>query len=87
MKYVVKLGAEERKRLERLIRSGKHPAQRVAKARILLKADSRNCQCRFKEPHGVTDDDFPLRPCGQSGSDTTTARAMRVLYFALSVGP
>jgi len=39
-KYVVKLSAEERERLETLIRSGKHPAQRLAKARILLKADA-----------------------------------------------
>ena len=39
-KYVVKLSAEERERLETLIRSGKQPAQRLAKARILLKADA-----------------------------------------------
>lgn len=39
-KYVVKLGDEERERLDSLIRSGKHPAQRLMKARILLKADA-----------------------------------------------
>jgi hypothetical protein len=38
-KYVVRLSAEERERLEGLIRSGKHPAQLLTKARILLKAD------------------------------------------------
>jgi hypothetical protein len=38
-KYVVRLGGEERQRLETLIRKGKGPARRVLKARILLKAD------------------------------------------------
>lgn len=39
-KYVVKLGAEERDRLEALIHSGKSPAQLLTRARILLKADT-----------------------------------------------
>jgi transposase len=39
-KYVVKLGPEERDQLETLLRGGKHPAQRLTKARILLKADA-----------------------------------------------
>ena len=39
-KYVVKLNAAERERLETLIGSGNHPAQRLTKARILLKADA-----------------------------------------------
>jgi transposase len=39
-KYVVKLSLEERERLETLLRGGKHPAQRLTKARILLKADA-----------------------------------------------
>ena len=38
-KYVVRLSAEERAELEGLIRKGKSPAQRLLKARILLKAD------------------------------------------------
>ena len=38
-KYVVKLGAEERERLEALVRAGKSPAQLLTRARILLKAD------------------------------------------------
>src|ERR1017187_2063448 len=38
-KYVVRLSREERERLETLIRKGKSPAQRLLKARILLKAD------------------------------------------------
>jgi transposase len=39
-KYVVKLSVEERQQLDALIRSGKHPAQKLTKARILLKADA-----------------------------------------------
>jgi hypothetical protein len=38
-KYVVTLSAEERERLQILIRSGKHPARKLMRARILLKAD------------------------------------------------
>src|SRR5260370_3458149 len=38
-KYVVKLSADERERLEAMICVGKHPAQSLTKARILLKAD------------------------------------------------
>ncbi|MGH9625923.1 MAG: IS630 family transposase [Bryobacteraceae bacterium] len=38
-KYVVRLSEEERERLVSLIRKGKSPAQRLLKARILLKAD------------------------------------------------
>jgi transposase len=38
-RYVVRLSAEERGQLEALIRKGKSPAQRLLKARILLKAD------------------------------------------------
>src|SRR4029077_1320 len=37
--YVVRLSADERARLEAVIRKGKSPAQRLLKARILLKAD------------------------------------------------
>ena len=39
-KYVVKLSDEEREHLNTLIRTGKHPAWRITKARILLKADA-----------------------------------------------
>jgi len=38
-KYVVKLSGEEREGLEAMICAGKHPAQALTKARILLKAD------------------------------------------------
>ena len=39
-RYIVKLGAEEREKLNALIQKGKSPARQVLKARILLKADS-----------------------------------------------
>ena len=39
-RYVVRLSVEERERLEGMIHSGKHAAQRLLKARILLKADN-----------------------------------------------
>jgi transposase len=38
-KYVVRLSADERERLNALINAGKHPARKLLKARILLKAD------------------------------------------------
>ena len=38
-RYVARLSAEERAQLDALIRKGKSPAQRLLKARILLKAD------------------------------------------------
>jgi hypothetical protein len=38
-KYAVRLSAEERAQLDELIRKGKHSAQLLTKARILLKAD------------------------------------------------
>ena len=39
-KYVVKLSADERERLDALIQKGKSPARQVLKARVLLKADA-----------------------------------------------
>ena len=39
-KYVVRLSGEERERLAALTRKGRGPAQRLMKARILLKADA-----------------------------------------------
>ena len=35
----MKLSAEERERLDTLIHSGKHPARKLTRARVLLKAD------------------------------------------------
>ena len=39
-KYIVTLSDEEREQLTALIQSGKHPARKLLKARILLKADA-----------------------------------------------
>ena len=39
-RYIVTLSAEERERLEALIRTGKHSARKLLRARILLKADA-----------------------------------------------
>lgn len=39
-KYIVTLNDAEREKLNALIHSGKHPAQKLLKARILLKADA-----------------------------------------------
>jgi transposase len=39
-KYIVTLSDEEREQLTALIQTGKHPAQKLLKARILLKADA-----------------------------------------------
>ena len=39
-KYLVRLVAEERERLETLLRSGRHNARTLTRARILLKADA-----------------------------------------------
>jgi transposase len=39
-KYVVKLSAAEREGLNALLRGGKHPARKLTRARILLKADA-----------------------------------------------
>ncbi len=39
VKYVVRLNADERERLESMIRTGREAAYRLLKARILLKAD------------------------------------------------
>jgi transposase len=39
-RYVVRLSDEEREQLNTMIRAGKHPAWRLTRARILLKADA-----------------------------------------------
>jgi poly-gamma-glutamate capsule biosynthesis protein CapA/YwtB (metallophosphatase superfamily) len=39
-KYVVRLNAQERERLETMVRAGKSSAQMLTRARILLKADA-----------------------------------------------
>ena len=58
-RYVVRLSAEERAYLDELIRKGKSPAQRLMKARILLKADVGEggegwSDCRIMEALGTS---------------------------------
>jgi len=53
-KYVVRLNAEERERLETLLRKGKSPARRLLKARILLKADVSEDRAGWSDSHIVS---------------------------------
>ncbi|WP_439624478.1 hypothetical protein [Gemmata sp.] len=39
-KYVVRLEADPRRQLARMVRSGEHPARALTQAHILLKADA-----------------------------------------------
>ena len=48
--YVVELSADERKRLEELIRKGKSPAKKQLKARILLRADESHLGPKWNDP-------------------------------------
>ncbi len=49
-RYVVELRADERKRLEELIRKGKSPAKKQLKARILLRADESPLGPKWNDP-------------------------------------
>lgn len=49
-RYVVELSAEERKRLDELIRKGKSPAKQQLKARILLRADESPLGTKWNDP-------------------------------------
>lgn len=53
-KYVVRLSAEERERLETLLRKGKSPARWLLKARILLKADVSEDRAGWSDSHIVS---------------------------------
>jgi hypothetical protein len=65
-KYVVTLSAEEREHLRTVIRSGKHSARKLLRARILLKADASEAGDAW------TDDQIA------DGLDTSLATAARV---------
>ena len=49
-RYVVELSADERNRLEELIRKGKSPAKKQLKARILLRADESPLGPKWNDP-------------------------------------
>jgi hypothetical protein len=53
-KYVVKLTAAERERLNTLIQSGKHPTRKLTRARILLKADAGEAGERWSDSQIAT---------------------------------
>jgi len=53
-KYVVKLKREDRQQLERAIRSGRDSARRLARARVLLKADEGLADVPIAEAVGVS---------------------------------
>ena len=75
-KYVVRLSADEREQLEALIRKGKSPAQRLLKARILLKADVSEAGRRLErqpDHRGVGDQ----RIHGLPGAQATGGRGLR----------
>jgi transposase len=48
-KNVVRLSAEERTRLERLVATGKNSAATLLHARILLKADANHADCNWED--------------------------------------
>jgi transposase len=53
-KYVVKLKRKDRQQLERAIRSGRDSARRLARARVLLKADEGLADVPIAEAVGVS---------------------------------
>jgi transposase len=70
-KYVVRLSGAEREQLEKSLRKGKSPAQRLLKARILLKADVSDAG------EGWSDNEI-IRALGTSASMVYRARKQLV---------
>ena len=68
-KYVVKLTAEERERLNSLIRGGKHSAQKLTKARILLKADASEAGEAWSDSRIASALDTSLATVAEPGSN------------------
>ncbi len=57
-KYVVRLTPEERRELEAIVHAGKHAAGRLARARILLKADVSGLVVRVSQIAGCASVSF-----------------------------
>ena len=57
---MVALNAEERERLDRLIHTGKHSAQPLMRARILLKADAQGHSILINPSYGF---EMNIRSC------------------------
>ena len=70
-KYVVRLSGEEREQLAALTRKGRGPAQRLMKARILLKADA--SEAKAKAAH----DAQTKADASQAKADASKADAAR----------
>ncbi len=71
-KYVVRLSAEEREQLGALIRKGKSPAQRLLKARILLKANVSQSGEGWSDSRIISAGDQPIH--GLPGAQATGGR-------------
>ncbi len=76
-RYVVKLQGEERKQLEALIGKGKSPAQRLLKARILLKADVSEALVKAGATAGSSRPWRPARPWFTGCASNWWKRALR----------
>jgi transposase len=74
-KYIVTLSDEERKQLTTLIQSGKHPAQQLLKARILLKADA--------SPGGEGWSDGQIATALETSADTVARTRQRLVEEGL----
>ena len=74
-KYIVTLLDEEREQLIALIHSGKHPAQKLLKARILLKADA--------SEDGVGWSDSQIAAALQTSVDTVARTRQRLVEEGL----
>lgn len=70
-KYVVKLSAEEREQLWALIHTGKHCAQQLMRARILLKADA--------SPEGPGWSDSKIAAALETSADTVGRTRQRLV--------
>jgi transposase len=74
-KYIVTLSEEERKQLSTLIHNGKHPAQKLLKARILLKADT--------SPGGEGWSDGQIATALETSADTVARTRQRLVEEGL----
>ena len=74
-KYIVTLSDAERKQLTALIESGKHPARKLLKARILLKADT--------SPDGAGWSDGEIAAALETSVDTVARTRQRLVEEGL----
>jgi transposase len=77
-KFIVTLSDEEREALTALIHTGKHPAQKLLKARILLKADASDA--------GEGWSDSQIAAALESSVDTVARTRQRLVEEGLEAG-